>query len=179
MLGAILRGTPVWVFALAGYLAWMGIVRLRPRVTGVRRIGILPVVFVGWGLFGLFRHDGAFAAALADWACGAAGGLLAGYGPRQRLVVDRLRGLVLQPGSALPLVRNLALFGAHYALQVAAAIQPSVREGLMRWDIAVSGLGAGYFIGWAFRFARTYRAAPETSLDRGIDDSAALLLETR
>jgi hypothetical protein len=175
MILGILRGTPVWVFVLVTYLVGMGAARLRTRVTRVHRLWIMPAVFIGWGLYGLAQHGGAFPSALADWLMGSVAGLVLGGAPRQRLIADRKHGLVQQPPSVVPLLRNLGLFGAHYALNVAAAIEPALRAGLMRWDVVVSGLGAGYFIGWAARFVQSYRNAPESVLDVATREPVTLL----
>ena len=66
---------------------------------------------------------------------------------------DRARGLVYQPGSAVPLLRNLLIFGSHFALR--AAQDPA----LLPWDCAVSGASAGYFAGWGVRFVSSYYQA--------------------
>jgi len=164
MLVQILRGTPMWVFALFAYLVWMGVKRLRPGVRNVRGIWWTPAIFIGWGVLGLLQHDGAFAQTVMDWLVGAAAGGVFGAAPRQRMLVDRLHRRVLQPGSIIPLTRNVLIFGGHYLLNVAATMRPALRDVLMNWDVVVSGLGAGYFIGWALRFVQSYRAAPQTDL---------------
>jgi hypothetical protein len=81
-----------------------------------------------------------------------------------KMLVDRPRQLVRLRGSVLPLVRILVIFGAHYALQVAAALHPDNRATFMAWDIYVSGASAGYFFGWSIRFLRAYRTAPQVDL---------------
>jgi hypothetical protein len=94
---------------------------------------------------------------------GAALGLAVGI-PMQ---VDRPRRLVLLPGSILPLLRILLLFGAHYVLRVAAAIHPDTSAAYWTWDIYVSGASAGYFAGWTVRFLRSYLKAPQIELADG------------
>jgi hypothetical protein len=56
-------------------------------------------------------------------------------------------------GSVVPLMRNLAIFTAKYGLTVAITIHPTQRAILAPWDIAVSGLAAGYFFGWLIHLA--------------------------
>lgn len=160
----ILRATPVWVFALFAWLLWMGVARLRTRVRRVRSLWIAPALFVAWGLSGLHGRAGPLAPTLACWIAGAVAGAVIGRRIEPMPVVDRASGAVGQAGSAVPLLRNLALFGAHYLLHVAAAFAPASAARLMSWDIAVSGLGAGYFIGWAALVAQMWRAAPSSSV---------------
>lgn len=174
MIFEILRHTPVWVYLLFAYLVWMGLKRLQPSVRDVRRVYIVPVVFIVWGLAGLVQRADQLPHAGWSWLIGAAFGVALGLLLRQRIEVDRLRGRVLQPASVVPLLRNVAIFGSHYLLNVAAAIHPRDSAVYMAWDVIVSGVSAGYFIGWASRFALAYRAAPPVDLD---DDCASTVLQ--
>jgi hypothetical protein len=76
--------------------------------------------------------------------------------------VDHTRGLVEMPGSALPLIRNLLVFAAKYGLTAAMTAAPGLQSAFLPWDIGVSGLSAGYFIGWLFCFALRYRGFRRT-----------------
>lgn len=178
MLIQILRGTPMWVFVLFAYLVWIGVKRLQPGVRDVRWLWITPAIFIAWGLLGLMQRNGAFAQTLTGWLMGATLGGMVGFAPDQRLVVDRVHRRVLQPACAVPLIRNVSIFGAHYGLNVAAKISPALHDVLMNWDVVVSGLGAGYFVGWALRFARNYRNAPQADLRGGDLQPAKISLES-
>ncbi len=163
--GSILSGTPVWVFVLFAYLAWQGWQRLSPRVTTLRRVAVMPVIFIAWGLIGLVTRPVAAETVATIWSAAAtAGGILGALTSPRSLEFDRTRGLVRRPGSILPLLRNLSIFGAHYGLNVAMAMRPDARMDLIGWDIAVSGLSAGYFLGWMIAFLRTAWRAPPTDL---------------
>ena len=161
----ILSGTPLWVWVLFAYLMWLGSRSLKPSQVPVRKVAVLPVVFIVWGLSGLTRHPFPAEAIAAFWLGGLAGGLLLGLasGPRL-LAVDRDGGGIIHfPASPLPLIRNLLIFGAHYVLNVLLALRPADAASLMQADIAVSGASAGYFVGWAFMLWQRYRAAPAAS----------------
>jgi hypothetical protein len=41
------------------------------------------------------------------------------------------------------------------------AIAPASRDGLLLWDVGVSGLTAGYFLGWLVRFTLKYRGSED------------------
>lgn len=161
---AVLRGTPIWVFVLFAYLLSTGLKRLQPGVRPLHRMWMLPGVFIVWGLLGLFARNGSVAIVLSQWIAGATVGLLLGAALDVPMQVDRIRGLVWQPGSVLPLLRNQSIFLAHYFLQVAAALNPAASHSLLGWNVVVSGLSAGYFIGWALRFALNYAKAPQIDL---------------
>jgi hypothetical protein len=160
----VLSRTPAWVFILFAYLMWIGVMRLRLRVRPLGKIWITPAIFITWGLVGLFRAPGDFSFVLTHWAIGAVFGGALGLLGEVKLTVDRLRQLVLLPGSIRPILRILVIFGAHYGLQVAAALHPDSRASLLTWDIYVSGASAGYFIGWSVRFLQSYRKAPQADL---------------
>jgi len=156
----ILRGTPPWVFALLGYLAWRGAVRLKGGTSTPRRSAIVPMVFIVWGLSGLFQHDGNLHDLLLPWLAGCCVGMLAGRLIEPMPGIDRAAGLLHFGPSAIPLVRNVLLFCMHYFLHVAAALDAGFAPRMVAWDLLVSGVSAGYFLGWAIRLWRAWRAAP-------------------
>jgi hypothetical protein len=165
-LSALFSQTPLWVFALLVLLVWLGIKRLQARTTPLTRVWMVPAVFIVWGVSGLFARSGAPIDVAAHWFAGAVlGGALGAWSlSPASLRFDHRNRLVYQPGSVLPLLRNLAIFLGHYVLQVIAATQPHLRDSAMGWDVYVSGLSAGYFIGWSIRFVLGQRRAPQTDL---------------
>jgi hypothetical protein len=156
---AVLQNTPWWVWVLLATLTLLGVQASRPRRMRVVRALITPGVFVAWGLASLASRGtpGVVAAWLAAAALGAALGLAVTR--LDGVHADRALGLVELPGSWVPLVRNLAIFAVRYGLAVAAARAPTARGQLVFWDLAVSGLSAGYFLGWLAAFVRRYRRA--------------------
>ena len=150
------------MFAL---LVVLGVQALRPRTISVWRLPAIPLVFIVWGLITLAtRSIGSPVLFLAWLIAGAAGLLLAWRTVRlDRLAVDRDRGVVQVPGSRVPLVRNLVIFGVKYVLTATIAISPDHRDTLLLCNFAVSGLMAGYFVGWLVRFALKYRGVPEVT----------------
>jgi len=158
LLNEVLRGTPIWVFALFGYLLWAGIRGLTPSARKVSRVWITPAIFITWGVIGLVMRSGPLAANLLHWLIAALVGAGVGVLARVPMQVDASKNLVVQPGSVLPLIRNVTIFGAHYALNVLAAVKPELSAQYMTWDIYVSGASAWYFAGWAIRFLSAYRA---------------------
>ena len=171
-LADIVRGTPWWVFAVFGLLLWLGMRGLTLNARKVSLVWITPAIFIAWGVIGLFERSGpvsgnSLAINLLHWLL--AGLLGAGLSAliSVPLQVDPHRKLVVQPGSAIPLIRNVVIFGAHYALNVLAAIEPHLSAHYMAYDVYVSGAGAGYFVGWTIRFALSYRRAlrPDSNAD--------------
>ncbi len=169
----VIDGTPKWVFLLLGYLLWQASKRLRPNARSLYRIMITPGLFILWGLVGLSERPGGVAELLACWTAGALLGGLLGVATPMEIRVDSQRRLVWMPGSIIPLLRVVLIFGAHYALNVAAALRPTEREDLLSMDTAVSGASAGYFLAWATLFFARYRSAPSVDLCPGLSVSSA------
>ena len=163
-IGQILSGTPIWVFVLLAYLLWVGAARLKPGVRDLAKIWITPGIFIVWGLIGLFQRPGNFSEVLIRWAVGFGLGAALGLAFAIPMQADHERRRVLLPGSMLPLLRILLIFGSHYVLRVAAAVHPDMSATYLNWDIYVSGAGAGYFLGWSIRFMMSYSKAPQVDL---------------
>ena len=158
-IAAIVSGIPLWVYPLLALLVWLGLQARRTREVGLARLLATPAAFILWGLASLLQHPPGWL--LADWAAAAVGGALLALATMrdQGVAIDPARLRVTMPGSWLPLARNLAIFAVKFALGLAAARNPAAHDQLALWDVAVSGLSAGYFIGWVAWLAALYRRA--------------------
>ncbi len=160
--GDILQGTPWWVYPLLALLVFLGLQASRPRDVPLARVLATPAIFIMWGIASLITRSSVPGGLVIDWLIAASGGgalaLLPARADTMRL--DRVRQIVHLPGSWLPLARNLLIFGAKYGIAVAATIAPAARAELAFWDVAVSGLSAGYFLAWVARLVRLYRTEP-------------------
>lgn len=162
MLPAILTHTPWWVFVVLAVLILTGAQALRPRVLALWRLFIVPAIFIAWGVVGALQRSAATPALGADWIAAAILGALLGW------TSTRLAGYAFEtngwnvrvPGSPTQLVRNVVIFIARYGVAVAAAFAttPSDRAWIIACDAAVSGLAAGYFLGWIGRVACARRS---------------------
>lgn len=158
MIRAILAGTPIAVYLLFAWLVWNGLSRLHARRVPMTRVVIVPLLFIAWGSAGLAGRDVGVVG-----PCLLAIGLASGLAVGTRVQIEAGQRCVLRPASVLPLLRNVSIFLAHYALHVAAAIEPQRQATLMRTDAAVSALCAGFFIGWLIRFGRAWRRATQAN----------------
>jgi hypothetical protein len=155
----ILQHTPIWVFVLFAALLALGLVSLRTRTVKTWRPLVAPAVFILWGVYGLIVRLDVSALLPLYWA-GAAlmAAALAWYGTNlDTMAPDPAQGRVRIAGSAFPLVRNMVLFFAKYAIGVAIAQSAADMQTLYALDVTVSGISLGYFAGWLLRFTQRYR----------------------
>jgi hypothetical protein len=160
----VLLNTPWWVYALFVMLVLLGVQALRPRTIPVWRLLITPGVFIVWGVIGLILQPSVSSSFLwLDWLAAAAIGCTIAWLTTGAADIHRA-GVVIVPGSALTLVRNMVIFAAKYGLAVAAVIAPAQRQQLALWDVAVSGASAGYFLGWLAILGLAYWRATRSAL---------------
>ena len=159
---AIVQHTPAWVFVVLAALIVTGLQAFRMRVVPVWRLLIVPAIFIGWGMLSVAQRSVAVPALSLDWiAAGAAGAAIGWATTRLGTYGFEAGGRVRVPGTPVTLVRTLLIFVARYGIAVAAAFTADA-AGHMRivtWDVAVSGLAAGYFVGWIARFVMARRAS--------------------
>ena len=168
-LGDIASHIPIWVPILLIYVLTMTLRATRERTAGLPRLLAIPVLFVVWGISGLFsRHQVTLPLAL-DWmVCVAAGGALVWMVGRPIVLgVDRASRQVRLAGSWAPFIRVTLLFAAKFTLGVMMATRPDIAEPLAFADAAVSGISAGYFLFWAIALLSAY-AAPVLAHDPAI-----------
>jgi Ni/Fe-hydrogenase subunit HybB-like protein len=166
-----LSNVPWWVFPLLALLVWRGWHASKSRTVPIRAIFIGPAIFIGWGIANLVTRALTAPNLAAVWFVAAAIG--AGLGlmtVRLAVQADRAKGMVRLPGSWAPLARYLAIFCAKFVLAAWSAMQPAMRSELAYWDVGVSGLSAGYFIGWLVCVLREYRSAPSIAPGDGLGD---------
>lgn len=161
-IAGILNATPWWVYALFIFLVASGIQALRPRSWPFARIAIAPLAFTAWGVASLLLAPNLGGSLVLTWlaTAGASAGLTLVTWRSDRISIDRATRRIDLPGSWAPLARYLAIFVAKYGIAVAMALEPAARGPLTFWDIAVSGLAAGYFLAWLTRLAVIYFAPP-------------------
>jgi hypothetical protein len=156
-----LSHVPWWVAPLLALLIWRGWQASRTRTMPLRTVFIGPAIFIGWGVASLVIRAAGAPVLAAVWLSAAlAGGALALSTLRLAVQADRARGLISLPGSFSPMLRYLGIFAAKFLLAAWSAIVPAMRQELAFWDIGVSGVSAGYFIGWLIVVLRQYRRAP-------------------
>ena len=153
----ILVNTPIWAFALLGFLIWQGIRSQRPRSQPLLRMLMVPLVFFLMGVSRLaLARDGGWKPLLAWFVAALLFASLALYRGAGSLLIDRENGRVTRPGSSIPLIRNLTVFSLQYAIAVMAAMHLDSHLAVALFGRAASGATAGYFAGRTISLLRAY-----------------------
>lgn len=155
----IVQHTPLWVFALLAALIWTGLQSLQDRTLPLWRLVLVPAIFIIWGSAVLASN--ADARVISWWGTAGLLSAIIGWATARTdgMRTEMKTGFILVPGSVLPIVRNLAIFTAKYV--VTAAIMASAFDltSLTEANAVISGVSAGFFIGWLLRFALWYSVA--------------------
>ncbi len=151
MLIEIIKGTPLWVWALLAGLIALGAVQVRDREMSRTRLLLLPLAML---LLSLLSTSSAFemaSAALIGWVIG---GTIAVVTLRQAAAPaagPRDTGLYHVAGSWWPLILIVCIFCIRYVVSVTLVIDPSLRQHVTFQAAAglLSGTFAGLFLGRA------------------------------
>jgi hypothetical protein len=168
MLIQILLHTPSWVWLALAAALWRGYVLTRPRQLARSRLALLPALFATLSVVGVVSSFGVQAGALLCWAGGLA---LSAYETQRRgapagaAYIAQRRSYDL-PGSWVPLLLVLLIFGVKYTIGVQLALHPALRgnDVLALIASAVYGALSGVFIGRALGLWQLQRRAPRLAL---------------
>jgi hypothetical protein len=163
MLQQIASHTPIYVWAILGFLVYRGLAASRDRSVPVRSVFILPVVMLVLGLQSAANGFGLASPAGAAWLAGIAVGVaLTWQRAGKGAMLDRAAGKVHLHGSWLPMVLMMTIFVGKFAMAVALVSQPSLRSSLAFALPACAAFGAlsGAFMARPLRVAAALRNAP-------------------
>jgi hypothetical protein len=161
--GAILNGTPTWVWALLGALVLLGWSQTKPRTAGLVRVALLPIAMTAlsvWGTFSAAGNSPQRGDVLLAWIASAAfaAALTAPGAPPRGTRFDSLSRTFTMPGSWVPMLLILGVFVTRYVVGVKLAMQPTLAsdEQFASAVSAIYGFFSGIFVG---RTARLWRFA--------------------
>jgi hypothetical protein len=161
MLGAILKGTPVWVWGLLAALLALGASQLPDRKLSLPRVTMVPIAMLGFALFGMvsaFGNSGQLAPAALAWLASATvtTGLLLWLPAPAGAAFDVSTARFSVPGSVVPLLIILGIFLTKYGVGVEMAINPNAaRNAQFVVSVAVLyGAFNGIFLARSLRLLR-------------------------
>ena len=154
----VVKGTPVWVWAILVALIALGVNQMRTRIVSRYTVLIAPVVFLFVGLMAAGRGPIGFTAWALTLIAAAAFTFFVWQptgGARYDASADRLN----LPGSVIPMLLMLAIFLLNYVINVTLAINPALRSELL-WQVGPAitlGALSGVFFGRAATLFRMNR----------------------
>ena len=160
LLFQIVVNTPLWVWPLMGFVVWLGLQGLRPRVVPWWRLAILPLVGFAASLGGIAQSANPAWAAIG-WGLALLVFLPLGWliGQRRPVRVRPEDGRLEIGGGWFVLVFGVSIFAVRYAMGVLFGVLPALR-GETFWIYlsgAVGGMVAGIGIGWIANLLRRAR----------------------
>jgi len=166
MIFDILRFTPVWVWGLLAALIALGLSQTRPRRAGRARLMALPLALLALGLWSQRANFAAQPLAAAVWALallGSAALVRRLPTPAGTVWLPDTRQLHL-PGSWLPLLLIIGIFGLRYTVSVGQALHPAWRSAaeVLLPVALLYGVLSGFFLGRALGLLALTRPAPAT-----------------
>jgi hypothetical protein len=158
----IVRGTPLWVWAVLALIIHLGMTAMRPGTRSPVGLSLVPatVLTVAIGiLFTSARLPEILPLWLAAFPCGAVIG--AAWATLLPIRIDRSAGTIEMSGTSFWLVTGLVLFGLRYAVEVYLSFNRGLADEPVWTAVpyAVSGLGTGMSTGWWAALMGRFRAA--------------------
>jgi Family of unknown function (DUF6622) len=155
MIGEILRRTPPWVWVLLIGLIYLGLVQSRTRTVSKTRLLMLPTFMLALSLYGVYSAFGTWPIAYAAWAVGVLLSVVSNQLIRRPSGVSysgKSRQFTV-PGSWLPFLLIMAIFGVKYVAAVEQALHPSLQD-TVEFVLSLSlgyGLISGVFLARSVR----------------------------
>ncbi len=171
MLQQIFSHTPLYVWAILGFLVYRGVLASRAREVTLRKLCIIPLVMLALSLSGVQGSFGLAGMAPLAWAAGALAGAALAWSltDARAIVAIPARGSVQRPGSWLPLILMMSIFCMKYAVAVTLSIAPAYAHaaGFMLPVCLAYGCFSGLFLGGLLRTVAVYRTVQMTSDPQG------------
>lgn len=123
----ILTHTPLWVWGLFAFLLIRGCAALSEREMNIRRLFVLPLVFLAWGIWGLKQEFNLNLASLTGMIGGLAAGILAGWilwKNQPRLKSKPGTEMIIRSGTPLTLMLIITAFGTKYCMMAWLTLHP-------------------------------------------------------
>ena len=171
MLQQIFSHTPLYVWAILGFLVYRGVLASRAREVSLRKLCIIPLVMLALSLSGVHGSFGFAGMAPYAWVAGALAGAALAWSltDARAIVAIPARGSVQRPGSWLPLILMMSIFCMKYAVAVTLSIAPAYAHaaGFMLPVCLAYGCFSGLFLGGLLRTVAVYRTVQMTSDPQG------------
>ena len=147
----IIYSTPSWVWIVLGYLIFIGIRATKPRLVYIPKLFIIPVVLSGLK-YKIFM-DGTLFVWMGYFICLFLSSFLSfKYSSTQKIKIIKGSMYLKLPGTYWTLVVLMSFFTMKYIFGYISAIQTALYQELQVFEVSMSGLFSGYFLGKAINY---------------------------
>jgi len=156
----IVTGAPWWVYVLFFVLISQGMKATKPRTISIKRVVILPLLFLIWSIYGLFQKlQLGFFSLIPLWiVCIAIGTYLGIREVRSwKIKVDRKKEEITLPGNYSTLILILLIFIIKFFWGYIYATHTDIPYWIYFSDVLTGSIVTGFFVGRSTFFFNTYR----------------------
>ncbi|WP_067067961.1 DUF6622 family protein [Roseateles chitosanitabidus] len=147
----ILAHIPLFVWGILAAIVAMGVRMSRPMTMAPKRVVVVPLIWLAFGIWGVNSTSGLFSVAGLAWAVGIATGItvIRGIGWPGQVSFDAATDRFHVGGSWFPLVVMLSIFVMKAYVGITLAVHPDVAHqiGFIVVTSAAFGLLSGCFLG--------------------------------
>lgn len=155
----IITGAPWWVYALFVYLVILGLKARVPQTISVKRVVLLPVLFLAWSFYALYQKIVlGFPSLIPFWVVLLALGIYLGVKEVHswHISANHNKGEITIPGNSSTLVLILLIFILKFFWGYFYATRTEISYWIYFADALTSALVTGFFVGRASFFFKSY-----------------------
>lgn len=155
----IISGAPWWVYVLLIYLVSIGIKSTKPRTVSMKRVVLLPILFLAWSFYGLYQKLVLGLPSLIPlWMVFLAIGTYLGIKEVHswRISKNHKKGEITIPGNYSTLVLIFLIFILKFFWGYFYATRTEISYWIYFADTLTSALVTGFFVGRAGFFFKSY-----------------------
>jgi hypothetical protein len=158
----ILTSIPWFVWLLFGYVIFTGVKALHSQVLSIKKIFIVPMIFLYMGINGLMKQNQPIAC-VAIWLgfFASAAYIIWRWMQPLKVVCDRQKGLIRLPGNWTTLVLLLSIFVSKFTFGFLSATHPELKSFFLfcLTELSISGIicgiSSGRFISLLMKFFKS------------------------
>jgi len=144
MIIEIIKGTPIWVYLLLALLIYRGILATKGKITTLKKLFIMPVVFIFLVGQRMSANPTAFLIFLVL-------GCIIGWLVYKKVKIraDKEKKVLFVPGSIMPLILIIVAFVKGYYIGYETAVHPELVKTFWFafYSATISGIFSGLIIG--------------------------------
>lgn len=164
-----LNNTPLWVYILFAYLLWVGFKNTKTRTVSIKKILIIPAVFLSMSLESLISHFRLSMVSVSIWCIAILIGTMIGrlLVATRHIQVDRTRQQIKLKGDWIMLLVMLMIFFSKYYFGYQLGMDPKLATNT-HFELVMlmtSGLCSGIMVGRSLCYFMCYRTKPTQSLE--------------